>query len=153
MYLPQIENEGVQGVAPPVLAVARGSETVLLVEDESRLRILMQEILQRNGYTVIPACDGEEALRICRQEAVVFDIVVTDVIMPGMSGPQLADRIQHLRPGTKLLYLSGYTEDALSSHGVLKEGIEFLPKPFPPNTLAAKVRQILDGTPRDVPNP
>jgi two-component system, cell cycle sensor histidine kinase and response regulator CckA len=95
---------------------------------------------------VIPAHGGETALRIVERGDLAFDILVTDVVMPGMSGPQLAERMGRLLPGIKILYISRYTDDALGPHGILDEGIEFLAKPFTPHALAARLRQILDGT-------
>jgi CheY-like chemotaxis protein len=110
------------------------------------VRKLARTVLQKNGYTVLEASNGEEALRIVQgQNGNTIHLMVTDVVMPGMSGRQLADRLLPLRPEMKVLYMSGYTDDAIVHHGVLDPGIAYIQKPFAPDALASKVRQILDG--------
>ncbi len=123
---------------------SRGSETILLVEDEADVRELTREILEMAGYTVLEAARGAEALRLCREFARPIDLLLTDVVMPQMSGPELARQIAVLRPGTKIVYMSGYTDDALGHHGVLDPDIILLPKPFTPESLMQRLRRALD---------
>jgi two-component system cell cycle sensor histidine kinase/response regulator CckA len=122
-----------------------GSETILLVEDEYIVRNLISNILRHYGYTVIESENGEKALQVREQwSGSSVDMLITDVVMPGMSGRALADKLHGLYPEMKVLYISGYTDDAIVRHGVLDAGIPFLQKPFAPNDLAQKVREILD---------
>jgi CheY-like chemotaxis protein len=100
------------------------------------------------GYTVLEAARGDEALRLCRDAARPIDLLLTDVVMPRMSGPELAKRIAELRPGTKVVYMSGYTDDALGHHGVLDPDIVLLQKPFTPEALMQHMRLALDGSPQ-----
>jgi PAS domain S-box-containing protein len=123
-------------------ATASGSETVLLVEDEMRVRKLVCEVLRRRGYTVLDAGDGIEALRVAAAHAGPIHLLVTDVVMPRLSGRALAEHLTALRPALKVLYLSGYTDEALLRHGV-QEGAAFLHKPFSPDVLAQQVRAVL----------
>ena len=125
---------------------ARGSETILLVEDEADVRELTREILEMAGYTVLEAARGDEALRLCRDSARPINLLLTDVVMPQMSGPELARKMLALRPGTKVVYMSGYTDDALGHHGVLDPDIILLPKPFTPEALMQHLRLALDGS-------
>jgi signal transduction histidine kinase len=125
-----------------------GSETILLVEDESGVRRMSRTILETQGYTVLEAASGEEALVIARSHEGVIHLVATDVIMPGMSGRVLWDRLRALRPNSRVLFMSGYTDDVIARHGVLESGIAFLQKPFTPHGLAEKVRDVLDAAPR-----
>ena len=126
------------------LAAGRG-ETVLLVEDAQRVRAVVREILEMSGYTVLEAHHGAEALELSNRHAGPIHLLVTDVVMPQMSGRELAQRLSTLRPDLKVLYMSGYTDDAIVRHGVLASGIAFLSKPFTPDALALKVRELLDG--------
>jgi PAS domain S-box-containing protein len=126
------------------LAPGRG-ETILLVEDAQRVRAVVREILEMSGYTVLEARHGAEALEVSNQHAGTIHLLVTDVVMPQMSGRELAQRLATLRPDLKVLYMSGYTDDAIVRHGVLASGIAFLSKPFTPDALALKVRELLDG--------
>jgi CheY-like chemotaxis protein len=147
IYLPMIE-ESTESLKPTSIPAksTQGSETILLVEDEEMVRKLASTVLQKNGYTVLEASNGEEALRIAQgQNGNPIHLMVTDVVMPGMSGRQLADRLLSLRPEMKVLYMSGYTDNAIVHHGVLDPGIAYIQKPFAPDVLASKVRQILDG--------
>ena len=147
IYLPRIE-EDTESLKPSAVSTKslQGSETILLVEDEEIVRKLACTILQKNGYKVLEAPNGEEALRIVQgQNGNPIHLLVTDVVMPGISGRQLADRLERLRPGTKVLFMSGYTDDAIVHHGVLDPGIAYIQKPFTPDALASKVRDILDG--------
>src|SRR4029079_14951210 len=97
------------------------------------------------GYTIIPAASGAEALTICADYPDRIDLLITDVVMPGMGGRQLVERLAPTRPGMKILYMSGYTDDAIVHHGVLDSGTAFLQKPFTPDALIKKVREVLDA--------
>ena len=150
IYLPRVDEE-VEVTAPvPVRPeTLRGSETILLVEDDEMVRALAGAILQYNDYTVLETRNGQEALRICQEHPGPIHLLITDVVMPGMSGRELADRLAPLRPSMKILYMSGYTDNAIVRHGVLDIGTAFLQKPFTPVALAQKVRKVLDTPPRD----
>jgi len=124
--------------------VAGGGETVLLVEDETAVRELVGTTLREKGYTVFEAVNGAEGLRLARQHDGKIDLVLTDVVMPVMGGKEMADALRASHPDTKVLFTSGYTENALGHHGVLRPGIRFLQKPYPAATLARKVREVLD---------
>jgi two-component system cell cycle sensor histidine kinase/response regulator CckA len=126
-----------------------GRETVLLVEDDDAVRDLARDILQATGYTVLEARQGAEALGMSERYTGPIHLMLTDVVMPGMSGRQLADRLAVLRPTTKVLYMSGYTDNAIVHHGVLDPGTEFLQKPFTAPVLTRKVREILDDKPAE----
>ena len=145
IHLPQVA-EGVETAEPgrPVRTSIAGTETVLLVEDEAAVRTVARESLRIHGYRVIEAPDGEVALRVAADAGAGIDLLLTDVVMPGLSGPALADRLRAERPGIRVLYMSGYTDDALGPHGVLEPGLNYLQKPFAPEVLAQKVRQVLD---------
>ncbi len=125
-------------------AAKQGVETVLLVEDEKGVRELIAEMLRRQGYQVLRAADPLEALRISRQYNGTIHMLLTDVVMPQMSGKQLAEQLAPVRPDMKVLYLSGYTENTVVHHGVLEANVEFLAKPFSQQALAEKIRDILD---------
>ncbi len=129
---------------PAAPAPARGDEMILLVEDETVVRHLVAEILETTGYTVMQAGDGPSALELLRRHAGKLDLLVTDVVMPGMSGPEVAQAVTSMRPGTIVLYTSGYTDSAIGHHGVLEPGIAFLQKPFSADDLTRKVRALLD---------
>jgi len=153
IYLPRVEMASEAPSQPrPSLHSVRGTERVLLVEDEDDVRAVARESLARYGYTVLEARDGEEALRIAGAESGHIDVMVTDVVMPGMNGRELAQRLLAIRPGTRVLYVSGYTDDALSQHGILDQELAFLAKPFAPETLARSVRQVLDDAPPNQPS-
>ena len=114
------------------------------MEDEESIRKLAIEILGHYGYAVLSAGDGEEALRIAGEHKGEIDLLLTDVIMPWMGGPELFERIRQLRPGIKVLYVSGYTDNAIVHQGVLDPGIAFLQKPYSPISLARKVKEVLE---------
>jgi PAS domain S-box-containing protein len=130
--------------SPPPRPVHGGAETVLLVEDELLVRQVTHEILRRSGYQVLEASDGAEALRLLGDHPGRIDLLLTDVVMPGMSGYELVDRARPLRPAMRILYVSGYSEEAITRQGQATESIELLAKPFTPGVLTAKIRQLLD---------
>jgi two-component system cell cycle sensor histidine kinase/response regulator CckA len=146
VYLP-LHEEGVEPppVAPPARVVPRGWETILAVEDEESLLNLVAEILRDAGYNVIPAHGPKEALRVLLEHRDGIHLLLTDVVMPGMSGRALADQVTRDRPGIRVLYISGYTDNAIVHHGVLDAGVTFLQKPFTPDALIKKVREVLDA--------
>jgi nitrogen-specific signal transduction histidine kinase len=148
VYLPQVQGEvSVEAeTVPAPVELPLGSETVLLVEDEDSVRNLVRTILRKNGYTVLEARHGAEALRVAIQHTGPIHLMLTDVVMPLMSGRQLAERLAPLRPDMKVMYMSGYTDQAIVHHGVLEPGTIFLQKPFTPNSLACKVREVLDAS-------
>ena len=145
IYLPQVDAvaEGSAASDAPS-ASRRGTETVLLVEDAAAVRSVIHEALARQGYAVLDAPHGAEALRIAASHAGPIHLLLTDVVMPGLSGRQLADQLAAVRPETKVLYTSGHTDDAVVRHGVLESGIAYLQKPFTVDGLARKVREVLD---------
>jgi two-component system, cell cycle sensor histidine kinase and response regulator CckA len=147
IYLPahQADVDAV-AVHPPHPPVRGGAETVLLVEDEALVRQLTHEILRRNGYRVLEAADGVEALAVVRNHADRIDLMLTDVVMPRMSGHELVELARPVRPDMRILYVSGYSEEAIARQGQLTEGIELLSKPFTPGVLTAKIRELLDRT-------
>ena len=122
----------------------RGTETVLLVEDEDGVRGLAVLVLQTYGYKVLAAGTGKEALRLVEKRSGGIDLLMTDVVMPGMGGPELADALHPRFPQMKVLFSSGYTDDAVVRHGLLQEKVAFIQKPYTPVALVKKVRQVLD---------
>ncbi len=154
IYFPRSSDAAVTlEPAPPEPATLRGRETVLVVEDEEIVRVLTCAILTRNGYAVLSAQNGGEAFLICEELAAKIDLMITDVVMPRMSGRQLAERLAPLRPEMKILYMSGYTEDSIVQHGVVDSAIAFLQKPISPAALLRKVREVLDGDVRKSARP
>jgi two-component system cell cycle sensor histidine kinase/response regulator CckA len=149
IYLPRIDAVPDKTTAESTPALP-GTESILVVEDDAAVRQLAVIILRENGYRVRESNNAFEALALIRQD-MSFDLVLTDVIMPQMSGKQLYDEIQSQLPEMRVLLMSGYTDDALAHHGVLDESLSFLEKPFSPSQLARKVREVLD-TPT-VPKP
>jgi CheY-like chemotaxis protein len=144
IYLPRVEQAAPTGKSGPDLAPApHGTETLLLVEDDDAVRALTRFTLQQCGYTVLEASHGEEAIRVATNHPEKIHLLVTDVVMPGMGGRVLAERLLSLHPEMKVLYLSGYTDDAVVRHGILHEEVNFLQKPFSPNALAHQVREVL----------
>jgi PAS domain S-box-containing protein len=146
IYLPQADKlakASVEGLAAP--ALPRGTETILLVEDDAALREMAVTLLRRIGYQVWAAANGVEALSLKQQRHVGHvDLLFTDVVMPHMSGKELADRVQALFPHTRILFTSAYTENAIVQQGVFDKGMALLQKPFTPSALARKVREMLD---------
>ena len=145
VYLPPAAAAATQPAANDAVA-APGWETVLLVEDEDAVRALAREVLRRHGYVVLEACHGVDALRVAERHADKIHLLVTDVVMPHMSGRKLAERLAEMRPGLKTLFMSGYTDHALLPEDVTP-GAEFLQKPFTPDVLARRVRRILEADP------
>jgi CheY-like chemotaxis protein len=146
IVLPRVDEAAERGESPtPASAPEAGSETILLVEDESVVRQLVAEILETSGYSVLQAGDGPSALELLRRHTGPLDLLVTDVVMPGMSGPEVAQAVTSMRPGTQVLYTSGYTDQAIGHHGVLEPDVAFLQKPFSADDLNRKVRGLLDG--------
>jgi DNA-binding response OmpR family regulator len=125
--------------------VAGGSETILIAEDEPDLRELSRIFLESYGYKVLEAASAEQAIRTAEEYGARIHLLLTDVIMPGMSGRQLAEKILQKDPNTKILYMTGYTDDMVVQHKVLEPGVQLLQKPFTRTELAVKVRATLDG--------
>jgi two-component system cell cycle sensor histidine kinase/response regulator CckA len=117
---------------------------ILIVEDEEVVRKLAVRVLQMQGYKVLEAPDGGKALMLCEEFKEPIDLILTDVVMPGMSGRKLVDRLKVIHPEMKVLYMSGYTDDAIFHHGILESGVNFIQKPFNVDGLARKVREVLD---------
>jgi PAS domain S-box-containing protein len=151
VYLPRVAEraESPAMVASPAEGAATepGTETILLVEDEANLRYLARQFLEKQGYRVIDAADGALAMQIAVAHEGLIHLLLTDVIMPGMNGRELAQRISEIRPNTKVLYMSGYTENVIGHNGTLDAGVRLLQKPFTLRELKSKVREVLDSTP------
>jgi PAS domain S-box-containing protein len=146
VYLPRVAEAAAPlapSLTPPVSVC--GSQTVLLVEDEELVRHLVEKVLKANGYTVLVAATGPDAERVAGQHEGPIHLLMTDVVLPGLNGRQVAERLTAARPGIRVLYLSGYTDDAIVRHGVLEPGVAFLQKPFTPGVLGRKVREVLDS--------
>lgn len=146
VYLPRVTGEDRQSQKKVVKETKRGSETILLVEDEKGVRDLAKEYLTQEGYEVLEAQNAEDALKLARNHSAPIQLLFTDVVMAGMSGRQLAEQMQKLRPEIRVLYMSGYTDEAIVHHGLLGRGMVLLQKPFTLNSLAMKVRETLDQT-------
>jgi PAS domain S-box-containing protein len=145
VYLPRVDEAGSATLAAPATqGLPGGNEVVLLVEDQDRVRGLTREVLSGCGYTVLEAPNGCEALKVVQEHTGPIHLLMTDVVMPEMNGRALADRLASLRPEIRVLFTSGYTDGAVVRHGVLKAKTAFLQKPFTPEGLAAKVREVLD---------
>ena len=146
VYLPRV-TEAVKRYKPKEIApvLAKGTETILLVEDEEAVRTMISRVLQGSGYRILEACQGKEAIEVCQKHPGVIHLMVTDVIMPQMSGRELAERLAAVRPEMKVLFMSGYPDKAIVHHGVLDPGTAFLQKPFTLTALETKVREILEA--------
>jgi len=146
VYLPRVDAPAPPHPGPaPVPASPAGLETILLVEDEAAVRSFVRKVLRRKGYNVLEAASRPEALRLSRAYRAPIHLLLTDVVMPEMGGREIADRLTAERPGMRVLFTSGYTEDAVVDRGVLIPGIRFLGKPFTPQDLTRKVREVLDA--------
>jgi CheY-like chemotaxis protein len=147
VYLPRHEAAADTGAEAGNIATApRGRETILIAEDEEMIRKLACRILSSQGYNVLQAANGEEALRVYRSQAGPIDLLLADVVMPKLDGRQLYDQLGAMQPGLKVLFTSGYTDDAVLRHGVLESTTNFIAKPFTYSALAASVRRTLDAT-------
>jgi DNA-binding response OmpR family regulator len=131
--------------AAPKTAAARGAETILLVEDDEMVRALVRETMEGSGYHILEASDPLEAQIVANRYRGAIQLLITDVIMPKASGPELAKRLLRSHPGLKVLYMSGHTERTISKRGVRRKEAAFLPKPFTPAELIAKVREVLEN--------
>lgn len=146
VYLPQIETVAPKTEAPVAdIPVPGGSETILLVEDEDVVRGLARQILENAGYKILEVACGSEAIRLCGENSPAIDLLLTDVVMPETSGKEVADRLTELQPDLKVLFMSGYTDEAIVHHGVLDSNVQFIQKPFTPAALTRKVREVLDS--------
>ena len=144
IYLPRAAEPAARvDSVPPGAALARGVETILLVEDEDMVRRLVRRTLEGCGYHILEATDGAAALDICG-DGTPIALLITDVVMPNMSGRDLAGRLSASRPDLRVLFMSGYTDTAVTQHGVLDDATDFLQKPFTIRTLTEKVREVLD---------
>ncbi len=144
IYLPRVEGEAEAVGRKRAKKVPKGSETVLLVEDDEGLRTIAAQMLRELGYSVLTASCGEEALRLLAQQPEQVDLLFTDVVMPGMGGKVLAEKAQSCLPGLKVLFTSGYTDNAITHGGILDSGMSFIQKPFTSGMLGWKVREVLD---------
>ena len=144
IYLPQVDAVATTAAVARV-DLPRGTETVLLVEDAAAVRAVARQVLQRQGYNVLEASDGEDALHLAARYQGTIDLVLTDVVMPRAGGRELAERLLTVRRDTRVLYMSGYTDDSVVRHGILEGGVAYLQKPFSPEGLARKVREVLDA--------
>ena len=148
IYLPRVEARSMAVVpAPPPAVLRPGAETVLLAEDELGVRKLIREVLEQAGHTVLEAASGPAALRAAESYAGAIQLLLTDVVMPEMSGPELASKLTTARPDLRVLYMSGYTEEAMVQHGMLPSGITLLQKPFSKDDLLRRVRDVMDSSP------
>jgi len=146
IYLPRISEDEVDDIIrrPVEVTSLEGTETIVLVEDEVNVRLVARKFLEKQGYTVLETGHPKEALELCQRDDYAIDLLITDVIMPGMSGRELAEQLTRKYPQLKVLYISGYANDALNQYGVIGSGIAFLEKPFSSESLARKVRETLD---------
>jgi two-component system cell cycle sensor histidine kinase/response regulator CckA len=148
VYLPRVEAQAAPVVIPDVkvLETPRGrAETLLLVEDEEALLDLEKDILEGLGYKVLAASRPADALRLAQEHGGEIELLITDVVMPGMNGRALAEKLYAIKPGLKCLFMSGYTADIITNHGVLPEGINFIQKPFSLNEFGVRVRQAIEN--------
>jgi CheY-like chemotaxis protein len=144
IYLPSAAAKpAAEAIEQAPASAQRGNETILVLEDEARVRKLICEVLAGRGYHVLEAVRGEEAIRLAREHKGRIHLLLADVVMPEMSGPQALEQIRARHPNMKVLFMSGYTDEAMVHHGILDSGVPFLQKPFLPETLARKVREVL----------
>jgi CheY-like chemotaxis protein len=147
LYLPRVDEQPEGLGQAPVPWPAGGHETVLLAEDDASVRVVMAQALEEKGYQVLSASDGPMALEVAHGHRARVHLLVTDLVMPGMTGRELATALLGERPDLRVIYMSGYADDAVVRHGVLEEGVNYLQKPFGPIDLARKVREVLDAAP------
>jgi CheY-like chemotaxis protein len=146
VYFPESAGSGRYRAVNTVSAEFSGKETILLVEDEDLVRRAVLAILRRGGYKILEAASGRAALELIERHEGRIDLLITDVVMPELSGRELALRIAELRPNIKVLYMSGYTDDTIVRHGVLEASMAFIQKPATPTDLLSKVREVLEGS-------
>jgi signal transduction histidine kinase len=144
VYLPRVDGQATAPAPEPIAGDLRGTETILVVDDDDQVRAVASGILRRHGYVVLEASNGGEALLVCEQHGARIHLLLTDVVLPRMSGRLIADRATALRPELKVLYMSGYTDDAVLQHGILESDVAYMQKPITPRTLGRKVRAVLD---------
>jgi two-component system, cell cycle sensor histidine kinase and response regulator CckA len=149
IYFPRVEGSLEPLPIATKVRATKGSETILLVEDNPMLCELGQIFLERNGYTVLPAESPAQALEAIQKYPGTIHVLITDVVLPGMNGRVLSERVTKVRPSIKVLFVSGYSEDIITHHGELRSGTNFLPKPYTHETLNRKVREILDSAGAD----
>jgi CheY-like chemotaxis protein len=145
IYFPRVSGDAPDAVVAPVPTVLEGTETILVAEDQAGIRTLIRSSLARYGYRILLASDGEQALQMAREHGHPIHLLLTDVVMPVIGGRELSQQLRLTHPETRVLYMSGYTDDAVSRHGVLEPHVAFLEKPFVPQALARKIRQVLDA--------
>jgi CheY-like chemotaxis protein len=144
VYLPRVEQSAQKaGPSETPLASTRGCETILLAEDSESLREMAREYLESVGYTVLEASSGAEALQKAKEFEGTIHLLLTDIVMPEMSGPELAHQMESMRPGIKVIFTSGYTDDVIARQGVLDPTVAFIQKPYRPKALARKIREVL----------
>ncbi|MEM7335388.1 MAG: response regulator, partial [Chloroflexota bacterium] len=145
IYFPKAKESTALPAKPhPPLTIARGKEVVLLVEDSDEVRKLILDILEMQGYTVLAAHDGIEALEIASNTQQKIDVLLTDVMMPQIDGKQVADQLVDIMPHLKVIFMSGYSDQVIAKHGILETDMAFLQKPFTPTQLIHKIRQTLE---------
>jgi CheY-like chemotaxis protein len=150
VYLPRVEQPAKPAKKDDPGDNCTGTETILLAEDSDPLRAMAREYLESTGYTVVEAVSGKDALRRAAEFAGNIHLLLTDVVMPEMSGPELAEKLVHERPGIKVIFTSGYTDDAIARQGILDSKVAFLQKPYRPKDLARKIREVLQDAPAAV---
>ncbi|MFA7465648.1 MAG: response regulator, partial [Syntrophales bacterium] len=145
IYLPGVEGPADSLVQDkPDLEMPGGNETILIVEDEANVRELASTILKRLGYKVFAASNGGEAFLLVEKQKDPIDLLMTDVVMPGMNGRELAERLIQIQPRMRVLFTSGYTENVIIHHGIVEENLAFISKPYTMQTLAHKIREVLN---------
>jgi DNA-binding NtrC family response regulator len=148
IYLPRVDEQASAEPAEMLpLESCGGTETILVVEDDETVRRFVQRVLTERGYVVLAAGAPEEAEALCKLHGAGIRLMITDVILPRMNGRQLSQRATALCPGIKVVFMSGYTDDAIAHHGILEPGIAFIEKPLSPQTVLRKVREVLDSKP------
>jgi DNA-binding response OmpR family regulator len=149
VYLPVADAAADSGCSARPVEAPAGRETILLVEDEQPVRKLARRILERRGYRVLEAADADEAVAVFERDPAAIDLLLSDVVLPGRSGPGLAEQLAALKPGLHVMFMSGYTATVVGRHGGFPYGRGFLQKPFTPDGLLAKVREALSGAQPD----